>query len=1609
MADAKTGFSELFAARRNAVQGAEATLLQRRRIGGLGLVIGLIGAVLQVIVGVVDRGYFKALSDLSKTLGDVIAGTADRTVLIGLIGLVLLGVGLLVYLLLRWTRLLQKESKEPFRYTVSMDPFKCIEGTTPKDVVSKDQAIEGTTPEGVVFTGQERLKLLHYDLRERLDRRIGRFSLLERRPATRSDAAGSATSEDSGSRSSTSHFHITGEYVFRQDRNDHWFIHIMPTVQLGPEGSPLTMAYPIRYDLEPGRSDSRSSKSDLEPGKSQIRNAKDGKQIVEVDATRYEQIVERVYSSVATEVYRKIETDVRTKIEWFPTRHLRAVALFYEAQDMARSNTVDAYDRALDLYRSAQRFFDLALLRNARRWLIKVPVIWQRNARYLQMRARIQIGYVRCQIYRQMIALQSGRKPNPIYECIWRMDEVIEDLQVVHARFINCDSKQPSAKSQILGYFTFQRDRFLRAFMRRPLEADFQRQRQILFDAYTAAALADAYLGNIKRARKRLNEAVAIDPSLRERDPIHLLAEAQISPDLRQRLKLLQEATDLNPSFQIAQYRLAQVVDLLFRDDNELDPDRVANVIRQYGEVLRINPGNIAAIASKGYLYWLTSQLKEAEQCFREGIEFKNIVRETSIAELTYGLARTLAEQDKYTEALDQFTQSVAIDPDVAAWTLEVGAQSLAQGRYYSRMSGAMLRRYAKYARRVERALRQRHNPVHRAVRRFVINDLANAHLNNYFRRGDPKSLSCAEEALLKIEDTTADHPVVHFNLAITYDWKQESEKALRSIDRATKLAPEWQTARLSWINQTLLPSSLEALNNQVQSVEEQLRQLDQELSALDAEQDRLGESAARGQIEEQRLNDRKRQLALKREERDGTQTRLNKLRERLKKSKESYDATLVTGLRDLTRNSRLSHLLDPSPLQAAASQWIDNAVALDSLDSLRWEQLDDFDVLGLRWLAQFTSQRALIDATTQSAVKKQESGLGEQSRKSLEGCIRLNRFLTRRFLAEDLDLCLVRKKLQTALGQTADPEIIRIVEGIVTFWLEEDLWHYWVLKFWVGFLELERLIVICERQLHSRSFDSRLLSLVVDQLLDRMAASPNALSEGKDEVLERGTKLALQAAEDCVRKAPSRRSNYNLGRVLRLHERWIEAAAKFEAAQKAVPDPDVQPGDLISANLQAHEKVAEALEREGDLTGAFDAYLKLAQIDPSRYIPQQKLSRALGAIPTKIQRTNAAARVRDFVKNALGSSTIADAQRKSLQELLSRVRIGECLGSRGLTRQHVVTPIAIEVASNLVELVAKGESELRSELLAETETLRDRFRSNMGVRVPGLRFRGNQGDLPPGAYIIIMSDIPLVMGTLNPAERFYSGDLDVATRTQLHARAQADPLTNRTGWWLPDEAVKSTGLKSDLVAHPRTFMMRHIEAVLQNNLAEFLGHSELEWMIGELRLPPEREVREPRERSALLIALRSLLFEGVPIVLADIVTAWPEVRATHSHLQAQVEALRSLPSVRSKLPGNDRKHRLFETGPKFESAIRENLRDPDRAPVLGLSPELWKEMLASVRRTLPSELQGNPAALVVNDAALRPHLRELTKLEWPSLPVLATAELADNLMALPRTRIELE
>src|SRR5205823_2527857 len=62
-----------------------------------------------------------------------------------------------------------------------------------------------------------------------------------------------------------------------------------------------------------------------------------------------------------------------------------------------------------------------------------------------------------------------------------------------------------------------------------------------------------------------------------------------------------------------------------------------------------------------------------------------------------------------------------------------------------------------------------------------------------------------------------------------------------------------------------------------------------------------------------------------------------------------------------------------------------------------------------------------------------------------------------------------------------------------------------------------------------------------------------------------------------------------------------------------------------------------------------------------------------------------------------------------------------------------------------------------------------------LGVRYPGLRVRGNEGDLPKGAYIIMINEIPLVMGTVDQAKILVN---DTAERLRL-LNIPGEPATN--------------------------------------------------------------------------------------------------------------------------------------------------------------------------------------------------------------------------------------
>jgi tetratricopeptide (TPR) repeat protein len=770
------------------VQGIESNLLQRRRMSTIGGLVGIGAALLQFTVALLEEDYFK---NLTAFLGNLLTGKWSELsgLLTGVsfaevIGITVLVAGFGTYIVLRRTKFFMKESEEPFRYTFWIKPFTAVEDTP-----------------GNRFTLREddRLVLLHYDLMEKLNYRIKRLSLLD-----------ADSLSDDKQEMLSSHIHIEGEYTIREEKRGSWVLHVMPRIRIGPPGKPQTLVYAVKYPLvithqENINGDEPDSKAGVD---------------FSLDADRYNQIVERVYSRIATEIYRQILTNVRDKIEMFPTKYLRAVALYHEARDFERSNTIDAYDHALQLYSEAKRYFDIRFTGRVNDLLLKIPVLWRLTADSYQREARTRIGYCRCLIYRRVISELSGRNQNMLFEIPEEIERAIFYLTALYNWIsrqwkLNLSLKKEAQYDQSEEASRHDQLNSLFAFLTFPNDSPLKRSRQrfdtvriSLSDAYTVSALAWVYLDAMERAKTALGNARSIAPVVSSRNALWFLAAAEIEPDIDQKILFLRQAAELSPEFEIAQYKLATFSEMKLRMQDEIAGQRIGSVINAYEEVLRINPGNIGALTAQGYLLWLVGDLDNSKKKLEEGCEIKALVRQTFIGNLTYGLARIAAEEGEFQKSYEFYQQAITSDPGVGAYFKTSGNRG--PNAYYDYIVPGILRRYEAFRRNVDArinsslsggGIKSSHTDENVRVAgktldivlSFVLNDVGNAYLNYYHRFGDQSKLSKAISYFEKATTRFRENVVAYYNLHNAYDFNGSTyADIVKCLEQAEKLAPAW-------------------------------------------------------------------------------------------------------------------------------------------------------------------------------------------------------------------------------------------------------------------------------------------------------------------------------------------------------------------------------------------------------------------------------------------------------------------------------------------------------------------------------------------------------------------------------------------------------------------------------------------------------------------------------------------------------------------------------------------------------------------------------------------------------------------------------------------------
>ncbi|MEQ8565480.1 MAG: type III secretion system export apparatus subunit SctV [Deltaproteobacteria bacterium] len=344
-----------------------------------------------------------------------------------------------------------------------------------------------------------------------------------------------------------------------------------------------------------------------------------------------------------------------------------------------------------------------------------------------------------------------------------------------------------------------------------------------------------------------------------------------------------------------------------------------------------------------------------------------------------------------------------------------------------------------------------------------------------------------------------------------------------------------------------------------------------------------------------------------------------------------------------------------------------------------------------------------------------------------------------------------------------------------------------------------------------------------------------------------------------------------------------------------------------------------------------------------------------------------------------------------------------------------VVTPIALEVAADLIPLVEdSGEG---SKFLGEMiPMMRDGLFYELGVRFPGIRVRGNESDMPPGSYLIMINEIPLVMGTVSQDKVLVNDTVERLRLLNIEGEPATNPANGNECAWIDaqfQDVAEQAGLTTWDAAG---YIVLHLSSVLRKNGAEFVGIQETMNMLEQLEQAFPALVKEtvPKVVSPFQLTdiLRRLIEEEISIrdlrSILQALAEWGQVEHDTVMLTEYVRAALKR-YISHKYTRGQNTLIVYLLDPQIEETVRSSIQHTSSGSYLALEPEITQEILSAVRTevgSLPPTAQ-NPVILTTME--IRRYFRKLVELEFPHLAVLSYQELSPDMNIQPIARISLE
>jgi type III secretion protein V len=338
-----------------------------------------------------------------------------------------------------------------------------------------------------------------------------------------------------------------------------------------------------------------------------------------------------------------------------------------------------------------------------------------------------------------------------------------------------------------------------------------------------------------------------------------------------------------------------------------------------------------------------------------------------------------------------------------------------------------------------------------------------------------------------------------------------------------------------------------------------------------------------------------------------------------------------------------------------------------------------------------------------------------------------------------------------------------------------------------------------------------------------------------------------------------------------------------------------------------------------------------------------------------------------------------------------------------------VVSPVLVELTKQAKEYLTPED------LHREFTVVRQQFYLDMGIPIPGIRFRlmDNMQD----EYKIFIQSIPVAQGQLGFGQVFVNESAENLTNKQIPHRAGDNFLPGLPTVWVAQEHVENLQNQKIKTLDSAQILSFHLAASLRQHASEFVGVQEVHMLFNKLEAQGFGElIREAQQLVTLpkiTDVLRRLVSEGVSIRdLRQILESIIEWGETEKDIPVLAEYVRMglKRQISHKFSNGSLTLPVYLIEPETENIIKGGIRQLPTGPYLELAPEVSDFFIQTLKNN-EEEAQnvGNLTArpVVLTSMELRRHLSVYFASKMVIIPVLSFQELTSEVRLNPLGRLQ--